>query len=125
LKLTDQVSFTGYVPDEDLPALYSAAEAFLYPSLYEGFGLPPLEAMACGTPTITSNTSSLPEVVGQAGLTHDPNDWIMLTRHIAQLLGDQVAREHFKRVGLEQSACFSWDRAARETQSIYDEVGRQ
>lgn len=125
LKLTGQVRFTGYIPDEDLPALYSAAEAFLYPSLYEGFGLPPLEAMACGTPAITSNTSSLPEVVGQAGLTHDPNDWQMLTRHIAQLLGDQAAREHFKRVGLEQSARFSWDRAARETQSIYDEVSRQ
>ena len=122
LKLTDQVRFTGYVADEDLPALYSAAEMFLYPSLYEGFGLPPLEAMACGTPTITSNVSSLPEVVGQAGLTHDPNDWQALTAHIARLFDDKTARAHFKQAGLEQAACFSWDRAARETQSVYDEV---
>lgn len=125
LKLTDQVRFTGYVADEDLPALYSSAEAFVYPSLYEGFGLPPLEAMACGTPTITSNVTSLPEVVGQAGLTHDPNDWQTLTAHIAKLLGDQMARQHFKRAGIEQAARFSWDKAARETQSVYDEVSRQ
>ena len=125
LKLTDQVRFTGYVADEDLPALYSAAEAFVYPSLYEGFGLPPLEAMACGTATITSNVSSLPEVVGQAGLTHDPNDWQTLTAHIAKLLGDPTAREHFRRAGIAQAARFSWDRAARETQSVYDEVSRQ
>ncbi len=122
LKLTDQVQFTGYVADEDLPALYSAAEAFVYPSLYEGFGLPPLEAMACGTPTITSNVTSLPEVVGQAGLTHDPNDWQTLTAHIAKLLSDQTAREYFKRAGIEQAARFSWEKAARETQSVYDEV---
>ncbi|MGH9802588.1 MAG: glycosyltransferase family 4 protein, partial [Blastocatellia bacterium] len=122
LKLTDQVRFTGYVADEDLPALYSAAEAFVYPSLYEGFGLPPLEAMACGTPAITSNVSSLPEVVGQAGLIHDPNDWQALAAHIARLLGDKAAREHFKQAGIEQAARFSWDRAARETQSVYDEV---
>ena len=122
LKLTDQVRFTGYVADEDLPALYSAAEAFVYPSLYEGFGLPPLEAMACGTATMTSNVSSLPEVVGQSGLTHDPNDWQTLTAHIAKLLGDPTAREHFRRAGITQAARFSWDRAARETQRVYDEV---
>jgi glycosyltransferase involved in cell wall biosynthesis len=125
LKLQEQVRFTGYVPDEDLPALYSAAEIFLYPSLYEGFGLPPLEAMACGTPTISSNASSLPEVVGNAGLTHDPNDWQSLTGHMAKLLGDHVARQHFRQAGLEQAARFSWDRAARETQSVYDEVFEQ
>lgn len=122
LNLTDQIRFTGYVADEDLPALYSAAEVFVYPSLYEGFGLPPLEAMACGTPTITSNVSSLPEVIGQAGLTHDPNDWRTLAGHIADLLRDPTAREHFRRAGFEQAAHFSWDRAARETQSVYDEV---
>jgi glycosyltransferase involved in cell wall biosynthesis len=122
LKLQEQVRFTGYVPDEDLPALYSAAAIFLYPSLYEGFGLPPLEAMACGTPTISSNASSLPEVVGKAGLTHDPNDWQALTGHIAKMLDDQATRQYFKQAGLEQAARFSWDRAARETQSIYDEV---
>jgi len=122
LKLTDQVRFTGYVADEDLPALYSGAEIFLYPSFYEGFGLPPLESMACGTPVITSNVSSLPEVVGQAGLMHNPDDWQSLTAQIASLLGDPNAHQHFKRAGLEQAARFSWDRAARETQAIYDEV---
>jgi glycosyltransferase involved in cell wall biosynthesis len=122
LKLQDQVRFTGYVDDADLPALYSAAEAFLYPSFYEGFGLPPLEAMACGTPVITSDVTSLPEVVGKAGLTHAPNDARALTEAIVKLLVDETAREHFKREGLKQAAKFSWERAARETQSIYNEV---
>ncbi|MGH9853802.1 MAG: glycosyltransferase family 4 protein, partial [Blastocatellia bacterium] len=122
LKLQDQVRFTGYVEDADLPALYSAAEAFVYPSLYEGFGLPPLEAMACGAPVIASNVSSLPEVVGAAGLTHDPNDHRALTQMMAKLLDDETAREHFRREGFKQAACFSWERAARETQSVYDEI---
>ena len=125
LKLQEQVRFTGYVPDEDLPALYSAAEIFLYPSLYEGFGLPPLEAMACGTPTISSDASSLPEVVGSAGLTHDPNDGQALTGHMARLLSDSGLRERLRQAGLAQAARFSWDRAARETQSVYDEVFEQ
>jgi len=125
LKLQDQVHFTGYVEDGDLPALYSAAEAFVYPSFYEGFGLPPLEAMACGAPVITSDVSSLPEVVGKAGLTHAPNNTRALTEAMAKLLGDETTREHFKREGLKQAAKFSWERAARETQSIYDEVLRK
>ncbi|MDQ3012875.1 MAG: glycosyltransferase family 4 protein [Acidobacteriota bacterium] len=124
LKLQDQVRFTGYVADEDLPALYSAAEVFVYPSLYEGFGLPPLEAMACGTPTITSNVSSLPEVVSSAGLLHDPNSSQDLARQIITMLDPQT-REHFRQAGLKQAACFSWDRAARETQGVYDEVFQQ
>jgi glycosyltransferase involved in cell wall biosynthesis len=122
LKLSDRVRFTGYVEDADLPALYSAAEAFVYPSLYEGFGLPPLEAMACGAPVIASNVSSLPEVVGAGGLTHDPNDVQGLAQSMAQMLGDETAREHFRREGLKQAAKFSWDRAARETQALYDEL---
>jgi glycosyltransferase involved in cell wall biosynthesis len=125
LKLQDQVHFTGYVEDDDLPALYSAAEAFLYPSLYEGFGLPPLEAMACGVPVITSDASSLPEVLGKAGLTHAPTDTRALTAAIAKLLGDETMREHFKREGSKQAAKFSWERAARETQAVYDEVLRK
>jgi len=124
LKLQDKVRFTGYVADEDLPALYSAAKAFVYPSLYEGFGLPPLEAMACGTPTITSNVTSLPEVVGAAGLTHDPNSWQELARQMITML-DPPVREHFRQAGLKQAMLFSWDRAARETQGIYDEVFQQ
>jgi glycosyltransferase involved in cell wall biosynthesis len=122
LKLQDQIRFTGYVDDADLPALYSAAEAFIYPSFYEGFGLPPLEAMACGAPVITSDVSSLPEVVGKAGLTHAPKDTRALTEAMAKLLEDETAREHFRREGLKQAAKFSWERAARETQSIYNEV---
>lgn len=122
LKLQDQVRFTGYVDDADLPALYSGAEAFVYPSIYEGFGLPPLEAMACGTPVVTSNVSSLPEVVGEAGLLHDPLDHMTLTRHFVTLLSDRSASEKLQRAGLEQASRFSWERAARETQALYDEV---
>jgi glycosyltransferase involved in cell wall biosynthesis len=125
LKLQDQIRFTGYVDDADLPALYSSAEAFVYPSFYEGFGLPPLEAMACGAPVITSDVSSLPEVVGKAGLTHAPNDARALTEAMAKLLGDETTREHFRREGMKQAAKFSWERAARETQSIYNEVSRK
>jgi glycosyltransferase involved in cell wall biosynthesis len=122
LKLQDQIRFTGYVEDGDLPALYSAAEIFIYPSVYEGFGLPPLEAMACGAPVISSNGSSLPEVVGQAGLIHDPSDQRALTQYMVKLLDSSATREHFKQAGLKQAAHFSWDRAARETQAVYDEV---
>lgn len=122
LKLQDVVHFTGYVDDSELPALYSAAAVFLYPSLYEGFGLPPLEAMACGTPVVTSNVSSLPEVVGEAGLLHDPHDERALTQAIATLLTDAQAHAHYRQAGLAQAARFSWERAAHETQAVYDEV---
>ena len=122
LKLQDQVKFTGYVADEDLPALYSGAQAFVYPSLYEGFGLPPLEAMACGTPVITTNVTSLPEVVGDAGLLHAPDDTHALTQAMVTLLGDADARYHYKLAGLERAQQFTWERAARETQAVYDEV---
>lgn len=122
LKLTEMVRFLGYVGDEDLPALYSAADCFLYPSVYEGFGLPPLEAMACGTPVITSDASSLPEVVGAHGLTHAPQDYLGLTALIARVLGDKETSDHYRQAGLDRSRVFSWDRAARETQALYDEV---
>jgi glycosyltransferase involved in cell wall biosynthesis len=122
LKLEDQVRFTGYVDDGDLPALYSSAEVFVYPSLYEGFGLPPLEAMACGTPVITSDAASLPEVVGDAGVKVAPREVPALARSLVNLLGDAAGREHFRRAGLERAASFSWARAADETQAIYDEV---
>ena len=122
LQLQDQVQFTGYVEDGDLPALYSSARAFVYPSSYEGFGLPPLEAMACGAPVIASNATSLPEVVGGAGLMHAPDDQLALTQAMITLLDDEDTRRHFQRLGLEQAARFSWDRAARETQAVYDQV---
>lgn len=125
LRLQDMVRFTGYVPDEDLPALYSAAEIFIYPSLYEGFGLPPLEAMACGTPVITSNTSSLPEVVGDAGFLLPPRDRAALTHTMAQLMSDRAMRQHYCQAGSQRAGLFSWERAANETQAVYDEVFEQ
>ena len=93
LNIRDDVVFTGYVQDEDLPALYNAADLFVYPSLYEGFGLPPLEAMACGTPVITSNTSSLPEVVGDAGIMIDPYDVDKLADAMHEVLYNDRLRE--------------------------------
>jgi glycosyltransferase involved in cell wall biosynthesis len=122
LKLQRMVKFTGYVDDEDLPALYSACEVFVYPSLYEGFGLPPLEAMACGAPVVTSNTSSLPEVVGDAGRMIDPNEPLQLSQALAHLLSDPVQRDHLGRAGYERSKQFSWERAGHETQAVYDQV---
>ena len=122
LHIADMVHFTGYVDDDDLPALYSSAEAFVYPSLYEGFGLPPLEAMACGTPVITSNSSSLPEVVGKAGLTFAAKDIKALARNLANVLTDVSLRGQMRISGIEQAQRFSWARAANETQVVYDEV---
>lgn len=114
--------FTGYVPDADLPALYSGADLFVYPSLYEGFGLPPLEAMACGTAVITSNTSSLPEVVGDAGVTIDPTDTRALSEAMASLLMDESRRQALAAAGLARARRFSWERTARETVAVYRRV---
>lgn len=122
LKLQQQVKFTGYVPDSDLPALYSGAMVFAYPSLYEGFGLPPLEAMACGAPVLTSATSSLPEVVGEAGIKVDPTDVHAIARELGRMIADQSLRLQLGQKGLERSRLFSWERAANETQSVYDHV---
>lgn len=119
LRLTDHVHFTGYVNDDDLPGLYSAAELLAFPSLYEGFGLPPLEAMACGTPVVTSNVSSLPEVVGDAALTVDPFDVEGLASAIAAVLADPMLRRDLRRRGLDRAASFTWTRAALETLSVY------
>ena len=122
LKLQQMVKFTGYVDDEDLPALYSACEVFVYPSLYEGFGLPPLEAMACGAPVVTSDTSSLPEVVGKAGVLVNPHEALELAQVLTNLLDDADKRAHFRQAGIERAKIFSWERAAHETQSVYDQV---
>jgi glycosyltransferase involved in cell wall biosynthesis len=122
LGLVESVRFTGYVEDEDLPAIYSGAEVFAYPSVYEGFGLPPLEAMACGIPVVTSNTSSLPEVVADAGVSVPPRDVQSLAQELIRLLDDTAKREHFGRLALERAATFSWERAANETQAVYDEA---
>ena len=122
LDLKDTVVFTGYVPDADLPALYTGAELFVFPSLYEGFGLPPLEAMACGTPVITSNVSSLPEVVGDAALTVDPYDVEVIAEAMRQILTDADLREGMRQRGLERAKQFSWERTARETVDVYRKV---
>lgn len=114
------VVMTGYAPDEHLPALYANAEAFCYPSLYEGFGLPPLEAMACGCPTLSSNASSLPEVVGQAGILLDPHDREVWTQAIIQVATDPRLRERLHEEGLRRAALFSWRRTAQLTKEVYE-----
>jgi glycosyltransferase involved in cell wall biosynthesis len=114
-----RLMFTGYVADEDLPALYSGALAFVFPSLYEGFGLPALEAMACGTPVITSNTTSLPEVAGDAALLVDPTDLDQLCAAISTIVSDRSLREELRRKGLARAAEFSWQRNAELTAKVY------
>ena len=111
--------FTEYVAEEDLPALYSGAVAFVFPSLYEGFGLPPLEAMACGAPVITSNTTSLPEVVGDAALLIDPTDSDQLCEAMSMVLFNHSLREELKEKSLARATEFSWTRCAELTADVY------
>lgn len=120
LGLQDQVLFTGRVGRDLLPFVYNGAVLFVYPSLYEGFGLPVLEAMACGVPVIASNVSSLPEIVGEAGVLVDSTETEQLANMIAGLLGDRERRLELRAVGLERAGRFSWQRAARETLKVYD-----
>ena len=119
LELDDSVHFVGRVSSEDLLYLYNAAEMLAHPAFYEGFGLPPLEAMACGLPPVVSNVASLPEVVGDAGLLVDPHDTDELTVAMWRLLNDSDLRQEMRIKGLRQAERFSWERAARETQEIY------
>jgi glycosyltransferase involved in cell wall biosynthesis len=124
LGLTGHVILTGYVPYERLPAFYSAAEAFVYPSVYEGFGLPPLEAMACGTPVITGDRSSLPEVVGEAGIMVDPYDVDAFIEAMSNVLSSESLKAEMTAQGLKQAGKFSWDEMARQVSVIYREVGK-
>lgn len=119
----DTVLFTGSVPVDDLPALYSGALLFVLPSLYEGFGLPVLEAMSCGAPVITTNVSSLPEVAGEAALLVDPQDIVGLADAMQSLCADEDLRRDLARRGIIQAQRFSWQQAARETLAIYHAVG--
>jgi glycosyltransferase involved in cell wall biosynthesis len=119
LGVRDSVRFEGYVPSEDLPLWYNAAACFVYPSLYEGFGLPPLEAMACGTPTLSSNSTSLPEVVGNAGLLLDPLDEEGWTHELARVLSTPELRRELAERGRNRARLFTWDRAAEETVRVY------
>jgi glycosyltransferase involved in cell wall biosynthesis len=117
--LKSHVIFTGYIPDRDLSAIYSGALAFVYPSLYEGFGLPPLEAMQCGTPVITSNTSSLPEVVGDAGIMINPKDSSELCQAMLNLINNQSLRNQLSQKGIFRAEQFSWAKCAEETIEVY------
>jgi glycosyltransferase involved in cell wall biosynthesis len=110
----------GYVPQEHLPYLYAACEAFVFPSLYEGFGLPVLEAMACGSPVIASNTSSMPELVDGVGLLVDPHDVDNISRSMLSLSRDQELRSRLKQKGIERARLFSWDRTVKETVDVYE-----
>lgn len=120
--LEDEVVRLGYVADADLPALYGGAEAFVFPSRYEGFGFPVLEAMACGTPVVCSSSSSLPEVAGDAALLHDPASDEQLADALARLRDDPVLRVELAARGLRRAATFTWARAARETARVYEQV---
>lgn len=121
-RLSDRVRFLGFVPDADLPLLYNAAILFIYPSLYEGFGLPALEAMACGTPVIASNRSSLPEVVGAAGLLVDPFDAEAMTDAMVNLLYDEDLYHNLSQAGVTRAATFSWTKMAGELVTLYQNL---
>jgi len=120
LGLENRVLLPGYVADADVPALLTGATALLYPSLYEGFGLPALEALACGTPVLAANTSSLPEVVGAAGLLVDPLDVGAIAAAMQRLLADEALRAALSQQGRERAKGFSWDRCARETLAVLE-----
>jgi glycosyltransferase involved in cell wall biosynthesis len=102
-----------------MPLLYHGAEVFVYPSIYEGFGIPPLEAMSCGVPVITSNSSSLPEVVGDAGVMVEPEDVESLAREIERVHGDPALRDQMRERGLAQAATFTWRKSAEKALAIY------
>jgi glycosyltransferase involved in cell wall biosynthesis len=122
LSIDEHLVLTGYVPEEDLPALYQGADVFIYPSLYEGFGLPVLEAMVSGVPVITSNTSSLPEVAGDAALIVNPTEVFELYEAMEALATKPQLRETLKNKGLERSKIFTWEETARRTLEIYQRV---
>jgi glycosyltransferase involved in cell wall biosynthesis len=121
-QLHKQVRFLGYMPHEALAVMYRLASVFVFPSLYEGFGLPPLEAMASGTPVVTSNVSSLPEVTGDAALLVDPYDPSAIADGIRQVLTDEPLRQRLKLKGLERARQFSWEASVRRVREIYEQV---
>jgi glycosyltransferase involved in cell wall biosynthesis len=124
-QLHPHVRFLGYMPEETLAALYRLASVFVFPSLYEGFGLPPLEAMASGTPVVTSNVSSLPEVAGDAAVLVDPYDPGAIADGIQRVLTDETLRADLRRKGLARAKQFSWDQSVRRIREIYTEAGRE
>ena len=122
LGMQEQVILTGFIPEDDLPSLYKAADALVFPSLYEGFGYPPLEAMACGTPVIASNTSSLPEVVGNAGLLFDPRDPQDIAEKILQVLLLPDLVKDLRVLGVKRAQQFSRESMISGLLSVYEEV---
>jgi glycosyltransferase involved in cell wall biosynthesis len=122
LGLRENVRLIGYVPDADLPALFSAASIFVFPSLHEGFGLPALEALACGTPVVTSNRSALPEVVGDAALVVDPENDEAIAASIARVLDEPDLAQLLRQTGQERAAAFTWEACAQATLTVYHEL---
>jgi len=124
-KLHKQVRFLGYLSDDQLAILYRLASVFAFPSLYEGFGLPPLEAMASGTPVVTSNVSSLPEVVGDAAVLVNPYDVDAIVEGLRRVLTDPALAAEMRRKGIERAREFSWERSVAKTWGVYQQVARQ
>lgn len=122
LGVSESVILTGYVPESDLPALYSGALCFVYPSYFEGFGLPPLEAMQCGAPVIVGDKTSLPEVVGDAGILMDPFDVDDMAAAIEKVISDSNLREQLRVKGLERAKLFNWQKTARQTLAAYQKA---
>jgi glycosyltransferase involved in cell wall biosynthesis len=120
--LDEHVHFPGYIDDADLPALYTLADLLAFPSLYEGFGIPPLEAMSCGTPVVTSNNSSLPEVVGSAAIMIDAEDVDALADAMARALGNANLRVRLSDLGRAQAARYTWETSAKRLLSVYERV---
>jgi glycosyltransferase involved in cell wall biosynthesis len=117
--VSGKVVLTGFVSDEDLVAVLAGARCFLYPSLHEGFGFPPLEAMACGTPVVTSDRSSLPEVVGDAGLLVDPRSVEAVAAGVERVVRDDDLHARLRESGIRRAASYTWERCADETVAAY------
>jgi glycosyltransferase involved in cell wall biosynthesis len=121
----DVIRFTGYVSDEDLPLLYNMASVFVFPSLYEGFGLPVLEAMQSGVPVVTSDRSSIPEVVGNAGVTVDPRSPEALSNALGEMWTNADVRDRYRTDGLQRAAQFSWEQTADRIAAVFENLDRQ
>ncbi len=125
LNIEGNVMFLGYINREDIPLIYNLAKVLVYPSLYEGFGLPPLEAMKCGTPVITSNTSSLPEVVGDAAIKVDPTNYYELTNSIRKIISNKDLRKSLINKGFKRASKFSWEVSANKMVRLYEDLKKR
>lgn len=125
ISLKDQVIFTGYVDEQDKAPLMSGATVFCFPSFYEGFGMPPLEAMACGTPVLTSNNSSLTEVTGEAAIQVDPYDLDQMAQKMAELCDNNDLRQQLRERGIKQAEHYSWTNAVEKLWEVYQKVAGQ